>query len=217
MIGIYTKEFSSVWVGVACDDQRVFGVYFACCEGSVCLGLLESLPFGVSFQVFRNLSPFAEQVIAWVKDVYDGKDVSRGFCLAMDHLPTYTRRVLEVTSAIPVGYVASYGEIAKAAGGGARAVGNVMARNPFAPVSLVIGWLVQILIWEDTAGVWMRSLRSCVAKNVVSPILATSALQEENLKSFRLNSYWGNLGRASFFFVKSLSGHSSNKTTEKAC
>jgi len=134
MIGIYTKEFSSVWVGVACDDQRVFGVYFACCEGSVCLGLLESLPFGVSFQVFRNLSPFAEQVIAWVKDVYDGKDVAGGFCLAMEHLPTYTRRVLEVTSAIPVGYVASYGEIAKAAGGGARAVGNVMARNPFAPV-----------------------------------------------------------------------------------
>jgi len=134
MIGIYTKEFSSVWVGIACDDQRVFGVYFACCEGSVCLGLLECLPLGVSFQVFRNLTPFAEQVIALVKDVYDGKDVSRGFCLAMEHLPAYTRRVLEVTSAIPVGYLASYGAIAKAAGGGARAVGNVMARNPFAPV-----------------------------------------------------------------------------------
>ena len=134
MIGIYTKEFSGVWIGVACDDQRVFGVYFACCEGSVCLGLLECLPFEVSFQVFRNLTPLAEQVIAWVKDVYDGRDFSRGFCLAMEHLPAYTRKVLEVTSAIPVGYVASYGEIAKAAGGGARAVGNVMARNPFAPV-----------------------------------------------------------------------------------
>lgn len=134
MIGIYSKEISGVWFGVACDDQRVFGVYFACCEGAVCLGLLENLPFDVPFQVFRKPSAVAEQVIAWVKNVYDGKDVSNSFCLAMEHLPAYTRKVLEVTLAIPVGYVASYGSIAKAAGGGARAVGNVMARNPFAPV-----------------------------------------------------------------------------------
>jgi O-6-methylguanine DNA methyltransferase len=35
---------------------------------------------------------------------------------------------------IPVGYVASYGSIAKAAGGSPRAVGNVMAANPFVPI-----------------------------------------------------------------------------------
>ena len=51
----------------------------------------------------------------------------------MEHLPAYTRRVLEVTALIPAGYVASYWSVAKAAGGGPRAVGNVMARNPFAP------------------------------------------------------------------------------------
>lgn len=123
-----------MWFGVACDEQRVFSVYFACCEGTVCLGLLECLPSGASFQVFRKPSAYAEQIIAWVKAVYEGKDVSESFSLAMEHLPAYTRRVLQVTSAIPVGYVASYGSIAAAAGGGARAVGNVMARNPFAPV-----------------------------------------------------------------------------------
>ena len=42
--------------------------------------------------------------------------------------------MLEVTSLVPTGYVASYGSIAKAAGGSPRAVGNVMARNPFAPL-----------------------------------------------------------------------------------
>jgi O-6-methylguanine DNA methyltransferase len=49
-------------------------------------------------------------------------------------LPAYTRKVLEVASLIPVGYVTSYVSLAKAAGGGPRAVGNVMARNPFAPI-----------------------------------------------------------------------------------
>jgi len=35
---------------------------------------------------------------------------------------------------IPVGYATSYGSISKAAGGSPRAVGNVMAANPFAPI-----------------------------------------------------------------------------------
>jgi methylated-DNA-[protein]-cysteine S-methyltransferase len=79
-------------------------------------------------------SAFAEYVLASVKNVYDGKDVLQSFPLATEHLPAYTRRVLEVTSFIPVGYVASYGSIAKAAGGSPRVAGNVMAANPFAPI-----------------------------------------------------------------------------------
>jgi O-6-methylguanine DNA methyltransferase len=134
MIEVYSREISGVWFGVACDGQRIYGLSFACCEDSASFILEESLPSGVPFQVFRKPSAFADKVINWVKDVYDGEDVSDSFCLAMEHLPPYTRRVLEVTSAIPVGYVTSYGSIAKAAGGGARAVGNIMARNPFAPV-----------------------------------------------------------------------------------
>jgi methylated-DNA-[protein]-cysteine S-methyltransferase len=134
MIGVYSKDISGVWFGVACDSQRVFGVNFACCEELGCFGLLANLPFGVPFQVFRKPSAFAERVIAWVKNVCDGKDVSNSFYLAMEHLSAYTRRVLGVTLAIPLGYVASYGSIAEMAGGGARAAGNVMALNPFAPV-----------------------------------------------------------------------------------
>jgi methylated-DNA-[protein]-cysteine S-methyltransferase len=49
-------------------------------------------------------------------------------------LPNYTRRVIETALLIPTGYVTSYGAIAKAVGGSPRAVGNVMAMNPFAPL-----------------------------------------------------------------------------------
>jgi methylated-DNA-[protein]-cysteine S-methyltransferase len=134
MIGVYTKNIDRVWFGVACDEQRVFGTSFARGEQEALRCLLSGIPFNVPFQVFQKPSAFAEDVLALVKNVYDGKDATHGFPLAIEHLPAYTRKVLEAASLIPTGYVASYGSIAKAAGGGPRAVGNVMARNPFAPI-----------------------------------------------------------------------------------
>jgi O-6-methylguanine DNA methyltransferase len=134
MICVYAKNIGGVWFGVACDEQRVFGTSFAPSEQEAIKSLLSGIPFNVPFQAFSEPSAFAEDVLASVKNVYDGKDVSQGFPLATEHLPAYTRRVLEMTTLIPVGYVASYGSIAKAAGGGPRAVGNVMAANSFAPI-----------------------------------------------------------------------------------
>jgi O-6-methylguanine DNA methyltransferase len=134
MIDVYTKNVGGVWFGVACDEQRVFSTSFAGSEQEALRCLLSGIPFNVPFQVFQEPSAFAEDVLASVKNVYDGKDATHDLSLATEHLPAYTRRVLEAASLIPVGYVASYGSIAKAAGGSPRAVGNVMARNPFAPL-----------------------------------------------------------------------------------
>jgi methylated-DNA-[protein]-cysteine S-methyltransferase len=134
MIGVYAKNIDNVWFGVACDENKVHATSFAATEKNAIAGMLDGLPFNVPFQVFREPSALADSVLATVKNIYDGKEVSQNFQLAMEHLPAYTRRVLETVSAIPVGYVATYGSVAKSAGGGARAVGNVMARNPFAPV-----------------------------------------------------------------------------------
>ncbi|UCC59109.1 MAG: MGMT family protein [Candidatus Bathyarchaeum sp.] len=49
----------------------------------------------------------------------------------MDHLSSYTRKVLDCTRLVPVGYVTTYGAVAKVAGGIARSVGRVEASNPF--------------------------------------------------------------------------------------
>ena len=134
MIDAYAKNIGGVWFGVTYDKKRVFGTSFAVSEKEALRCLLSGMPFNVPFQITSEPSAFAEDVLASVKNVYDGKDTTHSFSFAMEHLPAYTRRVLEVTALIPVGYVASYGAIAKAAGGGPRAVGNVMARNAFAPL-----------------------------------------------------------------------------------
>jgi len=134
MIGVYTQNIGGVWFGVACDKQRVYGTSFASGEQEALRGLLSGMLFNVPFQVFSEPSAFAEEVLAAVKSVFDGNGVSPSVSLATEHLSAYTQKVLAAASLIPMGYVTSYGAIAKAAGGSPRAVGNVMACNPFAPI-----------------------------------------------------------------------------------
>lgn len=56
--------------------------------------------------------------------------------LDMDGVPAFHRRVYEAARAIPSGLTRTYGEIAAGIGspGSARAVGQALGRNPFAPV-----------------------------------------------------------------------------------
>jgi O-6-methylguanine DNA methyltransferase len=134
MIGIYTKNFGSVWFGVACDEKSVYATTFASDEKEVLNGLLGSIPFNIPFQHVERNSVLAEKVMNLLKDICDGKDVTHSLRFATRHLSDYTKKVLKVTSLIPVGYVSSYGAVAKAAGGSPRAVGRIMAQNPFPPI-----------------------------------------------------------------------------------
>ncbi len=61
-----------------------------------------------------------------------GTERFTGLKLKLDGMTPFQRKVLETISRIPPGETMTYGEVAKAAGrpGAARAVGNVMARNP---------------------------------------------------------------------------------------
>ncbi len=136
MIDVYAKNVDGVWFGLACDieGRMVFATNFAFNEKIALKGLLTSVPFGVPVQWSDKASTSAEHVIVLLKDIYDGKDVSVNISLSMDHLSKYTQRILKTVVMIPVGYVSSYGAIASVGGGSPRAVGRVMALNPFAPV-----------------------------------------------------------------------------------
>jgi len=61
-----------------------------------------------------------------------GKGSFSGLKFKLDGMTPFQRKVLETISKIPPGETMTYGDVAKAAGrpGAARAVGNVMARNP---------------------------------------------------------------------------------------
>lgn len=134
MIDIYIKNIEGVWFGVAYGKNKLVATTFTTDEKKALQSLLHSIPFNVPFQRLENASTFANQVIDAMKKIYDGKDVACDFPLATEYLSKYAKSIIETVSLIPVGYVASYGGVAKSAGGSPRAVGRVMATNPFPPI-----------------------------------------------------------------------------------
>jgi O-6-methylguanine DNA methyltransferase len=134
MIKLYTTNSEGVWFGVITDKEEILATNFGF-EGKRMLeGLKQSISGISEFKHAEKPSAFAERITRLMKEAYDGKTVPTEFILNMKRLPEHTRKVLYVASFIPVGYVSSYGEVAKAANSYPRAVGRAMATNPLAPI-----------------------------------------------------------------------------------
>lgn len=80
-----------------------------------------------------NVAAWAARVVALLEGAQDDlRDVP----LALDAVPPFHARVYELARRIPPGKTMTYGEMAAALGepGAARAVGQALGHNPFAPV-----------------------------------------------------------------------------------
>lgn len=134
MIQVYTQNTNGTWLAVACSGRQIVATSFADLEQKALNHLFNNLPLNAPFQVMYDSSTYAKEVFTLMVEVLEGKDIDHSFDLATDRLPKYTVYVLSAVMQIPPGYIASYGEVAKAVGGGPRAVGNVMAGNIFVPL-----------------------------------------------------------------------------------
>jgi len=134
---IACEKINNVRYGIALDDEkRIVRSYFSDNERSKVLSsLINDLPHNAEFREIKH-DKYALNILNAMSQLYEGKFIKYNFILALDNLPRFTRRVLNLTAKIPRGFVATYGGLAKAVGNrrGARAVGNVEARNPFAPI-----------------------------------------------------------------------------------
>ncbi len=134
MIEIYAQNIEDTWFAVAVNKQQIVTSSFGANQQTALSNILGNVPFNLPFQVFHEPTAPAKNMLTALKNIYEGKSVESDLPLATSHLPPYTKKVLKTTSTIPLGYVTSYGAISKAVGGGPRAVGNIMASNPFAPI-----------------------------------------------------------------------------------
>jgi methylated-DNA-[protein]-cysteine S-methyltransferase len=81
--------------------------------------------------------PFAARAIVRIQALLQGeRDDLLDIPLDMEAVPRFHRRVYALTRAIPPGRTLTYGELAAQLGepGAARAVGQALGANPFAPV-----------------------------------------------------------------------------------
>ncbi|MCL1978212.1 MAG: MGMT family protein [Candidatus Bathyarchaeota archaeon] len=135
MIQVYTQNDNGTWLAVACTEQQVVATSFADIEQKALSNLLSNLPFDMPFQVMFSPSVCAKDTFTLMEGILEGRDVNySSLKLVTDKLPKYTASVLNAVMQIPVGYISTYGAVAKAVGGGPRAVGNIMAGNIFAPL-----------------------------------------------------------------------------------
>lgn len=134
MISVHLKKIGQVTFGVAIEGDKVFATNFGTNEKDMFKSLLASLPYGMPFQIAEEQNAFSEKLLTTLRGIYDGNDVSSTFEVAMKHLSKYSQRVLKCIWQIPVGYLTTYGAVAETCGGSPRAVGRVMATNPFAPL-----------------------------------------------------------------------------------
>jgi O-6-methylguanine DNA methyltransferase len=134
MIGIYVKEADRTWFGLAYTEERILATVVSSTKEEAVQSLLRNIPHGAEHRVVDRGSEFAEKTIFMLKELEQGKEESKNFSLATEYIPEPVARVLKVAAAIPIGYVTSYGNIAKTAGMEPRAVGRIMATNPLYPI-----------------------------------------------------------------------------------
>jgi O-6-methylguanine DNA methyltransferase len=134
LLRLYRKKIGETWFAAALDRKKVIATNFAGSEKDALQPILKSLPYDVPFETMEKTDATAEELFKAMSGMLEGKDVSFRFEFDMNRLPRTTRRVLEVMSLIPTGYVTTYGALARVVGTGPRVAGHACATNPFAPI-----------------------------------------------------------------------------------
>jgi O-6-methylguanine DNA methyltransferase len=134
MISVHAREADGRWFGIAFVDVRLVATAVASTRRETLRFLDRCLPGDACRQVVEGGSLFAARVVAMLREIESGHEENKAFSLASDYLPQPLPAVLTAAAAIPIGYVASYGNIARVSATDARVVGRVMATNPLYPL-----------------------------------------------------------------------------------
>ena len=134
---IYVQEIVGVWFAVVFGEEgRIVASNFSRKGRKQCIAnILKILPVESDFTEEKPKGA-AVDVLRNMGRIYMGEPLKREFKFDMERLTPFIKKALLMTYKIPLGFVATYGGIAKALGniGAARAVGQAEATNPFAPI-----------------------------------------------------------------------------------
>jgi len=134
MIDICVRKLDDAWLGLAYTGEEIAATALSYAKETTLKSLLKSLPPNAVFQILEKGSDFAERTILALKEVHLGRQEFKDFTLATEYIPEPLASVLKAAASIPIGYVSSYSNIAKAAGTEPKTVGQIMASNPLYPI-----------------------------------------------------------------------------------
>jgi methylated-DNA-[protein]-cysteine S-methyltransferase len=134
-VGFCLFDSAIGWCGVAwCEDARLAGVQLPQADEQATRACMQR-----RFPRVPQTSPPPDvaKAVSRIRALLEGNhDSLLDVPLDMTGVPAFHQRVYEITRAIPPGRTLTYGEVAARLGepGAARAVGQALGHNPFAPV-----------------------------------------------------------------------------------
>ena len=134
MISVWVEKAGVDWFGVAHHGGRLVATAIGADRKAAAVAVRASLPRGCEHQMLKQGSEYARSVVRLLARLEAGDEDAPFFELCPDCVGEPLASVLRAASAIPRGYVATYGGIAAMAGTEARVVGQVMSTNPLYPI-----------------------------------------------------------------------------------
>jgi O-6-methylguanine DNA methyltransferase len=134
VIEIHVTEANGRWYALACCEEELVATAAAGAQEGAVYAVSRLIPKGAEHQIAPQSVPYATQTLAMLAALESGDESNKRFSLSPRHVPEGLARILTTAAAIPIGFVTSYGQVAKTADSEARAVGRVMASNPLYPI-----------------------------------------------------------------------------------
>ena len=134
MISVWIEPVCGTWFAVAYHGGRLVATSTGAESEDAARSVRHSLPRGREHRMAEEGSEYARSVVRLLARLEAGEEEAPLFELCPDCVGEPLASVARVTSAIPRGFVATYGAIAVASGTEARVVGHIMATNPLYPI-----------------------------------------------------------------------------------
>lgn len=133
-VRLWVRESGGSWYGVAECEGRLAAASSGRTKEEAERILGSCLPHDAPRAAGIGPSEFADDAARRLAAAEAGGEPARGLKLSPEYYPEPAASVYRLASAIPPGYAASYGALARASGTIAREVGRLMAGNPLYPL-----------------------------------------------------------------------------------
>lgn len=134
MIDVWIERVGGSWYGVAHHGDRLVATATGVDRERAAALVRASIPRGLEHRMDEEGSPYARGLARLLARLEAGEEEIPVFELCPDCIGEPLASVARVASAIPRGFVATYGGLASAAGTESRVVGQIMATNPLYPI-----------------------------------------------------------------------------------
>jgi O-6-methylguanine DNA methyltransferase len=134
VVYVAAGQSGSCWFGIAWEQESYVATATGSTREQALQNVLGCVPEGAEASFPERPGSFFDDALRMLGELERGEESGKRYDLSRGYRSESTRAILAAAAAIPIGFVTTYGNIARVAGSEPRAVGRVMATNPLYPI-----------------------------------------------------------------------------------